>query len=114
MKCFYGGAVIAAITLSQAAAAPEPASDIPVYDVDKYCKKEADIYGKDPTMLKVCLEDEQKAYDKLKKRWSTLNNIIKTDCLPVPNELGSYYKLAVCILRDLKEDEELEDFKFRR
>jgi len=114
MKYFYGGVVAVALSLSQASAAKEPAGGIPYYDVNEYCKKEADTYGKDPTMVKVCLEDEQKAYDKIKDRWSTINSTIKTNCLPPPNELGSYYKLAVCMLHEFKEEEELRDFKFRR
>jgi hypothetical protein len=107
------GAVIAAFTLSHAAMALEPASDLPYYDVERYCKKEADIFGKDPTMLKVCLEQEQKSYDKLKQRWSSLDITARNNCQPGPDS-SSYYKLMVCIQRELKEDVELRHFKFRR
>jgi hypothetical protein len=111
------GIVTAALMLSHAAAAQEAASDLPVYDVDKYCKNEADTYGKDPTMIEVCLDEEQKAYDKLKNIWSSLNKTVKTYCeqdLHLPETLSSYYRLMVCIGHELKEDEELHDFKFKR
>jgi hypothetical protein len=110
----YFPCAMIALTLANATAALGQASELPIYDADKYCKKEADIYLKDPTMLKVCLDDEQKAYSKLKKRWSTLDNIVKINCLPVPAELGSYYKVMVCISHELKEEEELHEFKFKR
>jgi hypothetical protein len=110
----FCGAVIAALTLSQATAALEPASDLPYYEVEKYCHKQSDIYDRDPTMLKVCLEQEQISYDGLKKRWSSLDRTVKDNCQSAPDVSGSYYKLRVCVGRELKDEEELRDFKFRR
>jgi hypothetical protein len=111
------GTVIAALVLSHPAWALEPANELPFYDVDKHCKEEADIYGKDPTMLEVCLEEEQKSYNKLRKGWASLDKTVKSHCQK--DQLGpavssSYYKLRICIEHELKEDEELRDFMFRR
>jgi hypothetical protein len=111
---YLSAAVIAATTLSHATAAVERASDLPFFDVDKYCKQEADILDKDPTMIQVCLEEEQKSYDKLKQRWPGLDRTVKNNCQGGPTVSSSYYKLRVCIEHELKEDKELRDFKFRR
>jgi hypothetical protein len=108
------GAVIAALTLPLSTAALEPASDLPYYEVEKYCHRQSDIYDRDPTMLTVCLEQEQTSYDKLKKRWSSLDKAVKENCQSAPDVSGSYYKLSACVGRELKDEEELRDFKFRR
>jgi hypothetical protein len=50
------GILIAALTLSHPTAAREPAGNLPFYEVESYCHKQSDIYDRDPTMLKVCLE----------------------------------------------------------
>jgi hypothetical protein len=108
---------IAALTLSHATAAREPASDLPYYDVEKYCQRQSDVFGaneKDATMLKVCLEQEQTSYDKLKKRWPRLDKAVKDNCQSPPDVSNSYYKLMVCVGRELKDEEELHEFKFNR
>jgi hypothetical protein len=90
------GTVIAALTLSHAAAAREPASELPYYDTGNYCHRQSDILDRDPTLLKVCLELEQKPYDRLKKRWPSLDKSVKDNCQTALDVSGSYYKLMDC------------------
>ncbi len=103
---------IATLTLSHAVAAPEPVSDIPSYNVEKYCIMESKLLGDDTSILKFCLEQEQKSYDELKTNWNSVDKKVKDDCQQTPET--SYYKLKVCIAREIKTKEELSDFKFRK
>jgi hypothetical protein len=104
---------IAALTLSPAAAAPEPASDLPSYNVKKYCLRESELLDRSNSVLKFCLDQEQESYNELKKSWDSLDRRVKDYCQQTL-ELPSYYKVKVCITRELKAKEELGDFKFRR
>jgi hypothetical protein len=107
---------IATLTLSPAAGAPEPASDLPSYNVERYCQRESELLGRDNSILKFCLDEEQKSYDELKKKWDSLDKMVKVHCQNETPEsiLPSYYKVKVCITRELKAKEELNDFKFKR
>jgi hypothetical protein len=105
--------ILAGLTLCHAAAALGLESDLPVYNVKRYCQTESDRLGNDASMLKFCLEQEQQSYDELKNKWSSLGNKIKYYCQQRP-DLRSYYKLKVCTDREFKEAKELRKFKFRR
>jgi hypothetical protein len=80
-----------ALMLSHASAAPEPASDLPFFNVEKYCQHESEVFGMgNDSMLKFCLEQEQKSYDELKKKWDRVDNTVKVGCQP-RGGLPSYY-----------------------
>jgi hypothetical protein len=81
-------------------------SDVPPhYDAEAYCKEVANLGGNYSAFMdNACLDQEQKAYDGLKAKWSDLPAEARTYCdeIALFGGKGSYFMLNACIEQEMR------------
>lgn len=79
--------------------------DLPEYNVEEYCLDIATTTSTlTGTMLRSCVNTEQKAYENVKRIWVELPESVKLDCMSLVERIRrSYVILNACVLREVKK-----------
>ncbi len=90
-------------------------ADLPEYDVEKHCQTQAKMMGDSNFMLKACFDQEQGAYDEVKKDWAILDAKIKSTCREQARvTMPSYFMLNACVAQEVRAKEAVGNFKFKK
>ncbi len=96
----------AAMMIGSASAAP-----FPDLDVDAHCSAAAKLMGGfSKSVMLICLQQEQKAYDALKKRWQDVPEDVQAACAA----RVSYDSMRICIDSEINAAKDLAGFKFKK
>jgi len=99
------------------AATAARADGLPVYPVEQWCEKVSRSAGAKSEMIYGgCLDQEQSAYDALKKSWAALPGQTQTWCDKVAKSSGggSYMILNGCVEQETNAAKENSVRQFRR
>lgn len=91
--------------------------DLPNYPVETWCSRVSSISGTKSEMLYGgCIDQEQAAYDSLKKNWSTLPRQTKEWCDRVARTTGggSYMLLNGCVDQESAAKQQNSTRRFQR
>lgn len=84
---------------------------LPDFDVNRHCENAARASGTlSKSILLVCLEQEQEAYNKLKIKWPRMPDDVQRVCLDEP----SYQFVYFCLDREIAAAEKLKHFQFSK
>ncbi|KPJ91427.1 MAG: hypothetical protein AMJ53_11715 [Gammaproteobacteria bacterium SG8_11] len=86
--------------------------DVPVYDIDAYCKYNG-ITSSTAEEIRMCIKWEQEAYDYLKSNWQNLSQAAKAECFAAPLPLETYTGLRACIHTTAERNQAISDTQFR-
>ncbi|MES5485399.1 hypothetical protein QMZ05_21835 [Bradyrhizobium sp. INPA03-11B] len=96
---------------------PALAGDLPDYPVETWCSRVSSISGAKSEMLYGgCIDQEQAAYDSLKKSWSTLPQQTREWCSRVASSTGggSYMLLKGCVDQESDARQQNSSRRFQR
>ena len=96
---------------------PAHASEVPFYSVEQWCDKVAKSAGpRSELIYDGCVNQEQSAYDTLKRVWNTLPTQTQTWCDRVARSggVGSYMLLNGCREQEITAAGENSKRQFRR
>jgi len=98
------------------ATATARADDLPVYPVEQWCEKVSRSAGARSEMVYgACLDQEQSAYDALKKSWAALPGQTQTWCDKIAKATGgSYMILNGCVEQEGAAGKANSERQFRR
>ncbi|MDF1626994.1 MAG: hypothetical protein P1U84_11985 [Parvibaculaceae bacterium] len=88
----------------------------PRYDVPGHCEQVASFGGAPSEMIRSgCLQQEQQAYNDVKRKWSALPGSVRSHCDEVARfgGGGSYMILKGCIDQELASQQSNDDFEFK-
>lgn len=102
------------LVICSAVHAQAPAG-LPDFEVEKHCRRQAATLGGGNFWLKACLDQEQDAYDQLKKDWPAHSAATLRRCRSQTAMLGqSYFWLNICLQQEAEATEAVRDYKFRK
>jgi hypothetical protein len=94
-------ALIAAVVLGAASAAPAKDSGPPNIDIQMTCRQSSNalsgLTGNDTQDFDACINDEQAAHDQLTKNWASYPALAKSKCLKPHEFLPGYVEWQSCI-----------------
>jgi hypothetical protein len=96
---------------------PADASEIPFYSVEQWCDTVAKSVGpRSEVIYGGCVDQEQSAYDTLKRVWNTLSAQTQNWCDRVARSTGggSYTILNGCVEQEINASQENSTRQFRR
>jgi Pilus formation protein N terminal region len=94
-----------------------PSGGIPQYDVARHCDRVARVGGpRSEVIYRQCIDNEQTAYDALKRDWATLPDEMRSHCdrIATVGGTGSYNILQTCIEQEQKAGRDNSMHRFVR
>ncbi|WP_425414294.1 hypothetical protein [Salipiger mucosus] len=89
------------------------AQAVPRYDAEGYCDQVADTVGGSYQIRNSCLQQEQSAYNGLKRTWSSISGRTSGYCDEVARSIGgSYVILETCIQQEQGAASSSPGFKY--
>lgn len=102
----------AAAAPSRTHAASHPAMPtLPGWDVMAYCEHQNRVLATESAfMLRACVQQEERAYDILRRDWNTLAAPIRRTCIQQSDvlRLTSYFMLNACVQQELRATQDLQ------